>query len=182
MQQQRLSLARFFKNTKPTKMKTLAEIFYDAIKADETLKEAVKYTTPQGTTAYAIINTCFEVPPGELDNTPLPNIIITNDGFQNNQSTKDCVWESDEDTVQASVDVAASSPQEVDSLVAKVRKAIDTYITTMYTNGSAIPELQPGSPSSQGIEWDWMKPCYYQKITYQCITEKYTEDEQEKDN
>ena len=179
MQQQRLSLARFFKNTKPTKMKTLAEIFYDAIQADETLKEAVKYTTPQGTTAYAIINTCFEVPPGELDNTPLPNIIITNDGFQNNTSTKDCVWESDEDTVQASVDVAASSPQEVDSLVAKVRKAIDTYITTMYTNGYAIPELQPGSPSSQGIEWDWMKPCYYQKITYQCITEKYTEDEQE---
>ena len=179
MHEQRLSLARFFKNTKPTKMKTLAEIFYDAIQADETLKEAVKYTTPQGTTAYAIINTCFEVPPGELDNTPLPNIIITNDGFQNNTSTKDCVWESDEDAVQASVDVAASSPQEVDSLVAKVRKAIDTYITTMYTNGSAIPELQPGSPSSQGIEWDWMKPCYYQKITYQCITEKYTEDEQE---
>ena len=160
-------------------MKTLAEIFYDAIKADETLKEAVKYTTPQGTTAYAIINTCFEVPPGELDNTPLPNIIITNDGFQNNTSTKDCVWEADEDTVQASVDVAASSPQEVDNLVAKVRKAIDTYITTMYPNGNAIPELQPGSPSSQGIEWDWMKPCSYQKITYQCITEKYTEDEQE---
>ena len=163
-------------------MKTLAEIFYDAITADEIIMEAVKYTTPQGTTAYAIVNTCFEVPPGELDNTPLPNIIITNDGFQNNQSTKDCVWEADEDVVVASVDIAANSPSEVDSLVAKVRKAIDTYITTMYTNGNAIPELQPGSPSSQGIEWDWMKPCYYQKITYQCITEKYTEDEQEKDN
>ena len=112
----------------------------------------------------------------------MPNIIITNDGFQNNQSTKDCVWEADEDVVVASVDIAANSPSEVDSLVAKVRKAIDTYITTMWSNGQAIPELQPGSPSSQGIEWDWMKPCYYQKITYQCITEKYTEDEQEKDN
>ena len=170
MHEQRLSLARFFKNTKPTKMKTLAEIFYDAIQADTELMEAI---------GSRVVSTCFEVPPDELDNTPLPNIIITNDGFQNNTSTKDCVWETDEDTVQASVDVAASSPQEVDSLVAKVRKAIDTYITTMYTNGNAIPELQPGSPSSQGIEWDWMKPCYYQKITYQCITEKYTEDEQE---
>ena len=159
-------------------MKTLAEIFYDAITADEIIMEAVKYTTPQGTTAYAIVNTCFEVPPGELDNTPLPNIIITNDGFQNNQSTKDCVWEAYEDVVVASVDIAANSPSEVDSLVAKVRKAIDTYITTMWSNGQAIPELQPGSPSSHGIEWDWMKPCYYQKITYQCITEKYTEDEQ----
>ena len=163
-------------------MKTLAEIFYDAITADEIIMEAVKYTTPQGNTAYAIVNTCFEVPPGERDNTPLPNIIITNDGFQNNQSTKDCVWEADEDVVVASVDIAANSPSEVDSLVAKVRKAIDTYITTMWSNGQAIPELQPGSPSSQGIEWDWMKPCYYQKLTYQCITNKYEEDEQEENN
>lgn len=160
-------------------MKTLAEIFYDAITADEIIMEAVKYTTPQGTTAYAIVNTCFEVPPGELDNTPLPNIIITNDGFQNNQSTKDCVWEADEDVVVASVDIAANSPSEVDSLVAKVRKAIDTYITTMYTNGQAIPELQAGFPVGDDIAWDWMKPCYYQKLTYQCITKKYEEDEQE---
>ena len=151
-------------------MKTLAEIFYDAITADETLTSL---------TGGRVVSTCFEVPPDELDNTPLPNIIITNDGFQNNQSTKDCVWEADEDVVVASVDIAANSPSEVDSLVAKVRKAIDTYITTMWSNGQAIPELQPGSPSSQGIEWDWMKPCYYQKLTYQCITEKYEEDEQE---
>ena len=154
-------------------MKTLAEIFYDAITADETLTAL---------TGGRVVSTCFEVPPDELDNTPLPNIIITNDGFQNNQSTKDCVWEADEDVVVASVDIAANSPSEVDSLVAKVRKAIDTYITTMWSNGQAIPELQPGSPSSQGIEWDWMKPCYYQKLTYQCITEKYEEDEQEENN
>ena len=154
-------------------MKTLAEIFYDAITADETLTAL---------TGGRVVSTCFEVPPDELDNTPLPNIIITDDGFQNNTSTKDYVWESDEDVVTASVDIAANSPSEVDSLVAKVRKAIDTYITTMWSNGQAIPELQPGSPSSQGIEWDWMKPCYYQKLTYQCITEKYEEDEQEENN
>ena len=153
-------------------MKTLAEIFYDAIMADSELTEAV---------GGRVVSTCFEVPPDELDNTSLPNIIITNDGFQNNTSTKDCVWESDEDTVQASVDVAANSPQEVDSIVAKVRKAIDTYITTMYNNGNAIPELQPDSPSSQGIEWDWVKPCYYQRVMYQCVTTKIDDDEQESD-
>ena len=168
MQQQRHSVGFFILIRKH--MKTLAEIFYDAITADAELMEAV---------GSRVETTCFEVPPGEEDNTPLPNIIITNDGFQNNQSTKDCVWEADEDMVVASVDIAANSPSEVDSLVAKVRKAIDTYITTMWSNGQAIPELQPGSPSSQGIEWDWMKPCYYQKLTYQCITNKYEEDEQE---
>lgn len=151
-------------------MKTLAEIFYDAIQADLTLVEAV---------GGRIVSTCFEVPPDVLDNTPLPNIIVTNDGFQNNTSTKDLVWESDEDMVQASVDVAANSPQEVDRLVYLVRKAIETHITTMYNNGDEIPSLQEGSPSSQGIEWDWMGPCYHQRITYQCVQPKFTEDEQE---
>lgn len=151
-------------------MKTLAEIFYDAIQADLTIVEAV---------GGRIVSTCFEVPPDDLDNTPLPNIIVTNDGFQNNTSTKDLVWESDEDMVQASVDVAANSPQEVDRLVYWVRKAIETHITTMYNNGDEIPNLQEGSPSSQGIEWDWMSPCYHQRITYQCVQPKFTEDEQE---
>ena len=151
-------------------MKTLAEILYDAIKADCDIMTAL---------GSRVVSTCFEVPPDQEDNTDVPNIIITNDGFQNNNSNKDCVWESDEDAVQATVDIAASSPQEVDSLVAQVRKAIETYITNIYESGEEIPELQPGSPSSQGIEWDWMKPCYYQKVTYQCITKKYTEDEQD---
>ena len=154
----------------PSEMKTLAEIFYDALSADETLTAL---------TGGRIVSTCFEVPPDELDNTPLPNIIITNDGFQNNTSTKDYVWESDEDVVTASVDIAANSPSEVDSIVAKVRQAIENHIVSLYQQGGLTPQLQPGSPSSDGIAWDWAKPCYYQKINYQCISNKYTEDEQE---
>lgn len=151
-------------------MKTLAEIFYDAVQADETLMTAI---------GGRVVSTCFEVPPDQTDNTELPNIIISNDGFQNNSSTKDCVWESDEDAVQASFDVAASSPYEVDSLVARVRRAIETYIVGLYRSGHVTPELQQGSPSSQGIEWDWVKPCYHQTVTYQCVTQSGIYDEQE---
>lgn len=115
-----------------------------------------------------IVSTCFEVPPTDEDNTPLPNIIITDDGFQNQQTTKDCVWESAEDRVQVGVDIAAASPDEVKRLVRKVRSAVEQYIDTMYTIGEDIPELE--SLSSDGLSWDWMKPCYYQKLTYQCIT------------
>ena len=150
-------------------MRTLAEIFYDAITADETL------TTLTGG---RVKSTCFEVPPGDDDNTPLPNIVITNDGFQNNNGTKDTVWEDDEDVVMATVDVAASSPNQVDSIVAKVRQVIEAHIVSLYQQGQPTPQLQSGFPSSDGIAWDWMKPCYYQKITYQCISQKYTEDEQ----
>ena len=168
MHEQRLSLARFFKNTKPTKMKTLAEIFYDAIKADSDLMETI---------GNRVVSTCFEIPPTDEDNTPLPNIIITFDGFQNQQTTKDCVWEAAEDRVQVGVDIAASSPDEVKQLVRKVRKAVETYIGTLYTQGEVIPELE--SLSSDGIAWDWMKPCYYQRLNYQCITNADIDDEQD---
>lgn len=140
-------------------MKQVDEIIYDALMADEALVAAV---------GSRIVSTCFEVPPTDEDNTPLPNIIITDDGFQNQQSTKDCVWESAEDRVQVGVDIAAASPEEVKRLVRKVRSAVEQYIDTMYTSGEDIPELE--SLSSDGLSWDWMKPCYYQKLTYQCIT------------
>lgn len=149
-------------------MKTLAEIFYDAITADAELMEAV---------GSRVETTCFEVPPGEDDNTPLPNIIITNDGFQNNTSTKDYVWESAEDVVQASVDVAAGSHEEVEMLISKVRQAIENHIVSLYNQGEDIPQLQQGYPQANELAWDWMKPCYYQAIVYQC-TLKLHNDEQ----
>ena len=160
-------------------MKTLAEIFYDAIMADSDVLDAISFITPTGNEDYAIKSTCFEVPPGELDNTPLPNIIISDDGFVNSHSTKDVVWESDEDVVQATVDIAACSPDEVSVLVAKVRKAIENHICSMYASGQDTPQLQEGFPTSQGIEWDWAKPCYFQKIVYQCVTTKFEDDDKE---
>ena len=149
-------------------MKAVDEIIYDAICADAALMEAI---------GSRVVSTCFEVPPAEADNTHLPNIIVTDDGFQNQTGTKDCVWESGEDRVQVTVDVAADSPKEVKQIVRKVRKAVETYIGTLYTQGEDIPELE--NLSSDGIAWDWMKPCYYQRLTYQCITKADIDDEQE---
>ena len=150
-------------------MKSLAEIFYDAIMADSELTEAV---------GNRVTSTCFEIPPDEKDNTELPNIIVTNDGFQNNNSTKDYVWESPEDVVQATIDIAAVSDGDVERLVKMTRHAIENYIVAMYQSGQATPQLQEGYPTSKGIEWDWMKPCYYQKVMYQCVTTKIDDDEQ----
>ena len=158
-------------------MKQVDEIIYDAIKADSDLMAQLAYVKPNGETGYAVVSTCFEVPPEELDNTPLPNIIITDDGFQNQQTTKDCVWEAAEDRVQVGVDVAASSPDEVKSLIRKVRRVVESYIGTMYAQGKDIPELE--SLSSDGLAWDWMKPCYFQRLTYSCTTQSDIDNEQE---
>ena len=138
-------------------MKTVDEIIYDAITADETL---------MALTGGRVVSTCFEVPPTEDDNTPVPNIIISDDGFQAEIFTKDDIWDSDTDRVQATVDIAASSPAEVKQLVKAVRKAVNDYIHTMYESGQDIPSLQ--SLTSDGVQLDWMKPCYYQKLYYTC--------------
>ena len=149
-------------------MKQVDEIIYDAIRADAALMEAI---------GSRVVSTCFEVSPTEADNTPLPNIIVTDDGFQNQQTTKDCLWEAGEDRVQVGVDVAAESPREVQRLIRMVRRAVERYVAQMYTQGEDIPELE--QLSSNGLAWDWTKPCYYQQLTYQCITNADTDNGQE---
>lgn len=146
-------------------MKTVDELIYEAIVADESLMHII---------GGRVVSTCFEVPPTEDDNTPLPNIIITDDGFQNNVTTKDCVWEGGEDQVQVTVDIAAASPSEVKQIMRKVRKAVEVYMASL---GSGMPTLV--NFSSGELAWDWMKPCYYKPLIYQCITNADIDDEQE---
>ena len=146
-------------------MKQVDELIYEAIQADEAIMTAI---------GGRVVSTCFEVPPGEDDNTPIPNIIITDDGMQNNVTTKDCVWEGGEDQVQVTVDIAAASPSEVKQLMRMVRKAIEVYMASL---GSAMPELV--SLTAGELAWDWMKPCYYKPLIYQCKTKADIEDEQE---
>jgi ABC-type nitrate/sulfonate/bicarbonate transport system substrate-binding protein len=141
-------------------MIALDEILFNALRSDAILMEDV---------GGRIVSTCFEVGPDEVDNTPLPCIIVMDDGLQNNPDTKDCEWEAYEDRVTASVEVDAESPKAVKALIRKVRHAIADYIQTLYNEGEEIPELE--SIVSNGIAWDWMKPCHHSTLTYNCIIE-----------
>ena len=140
-------------------MKQVDEIIYDSIRADEEIMTAI---------SGHVVSTCFEVSPTDADNTPLPYIIVTDDGFQNQVESKDDGWEGTEDRVSVGVEVAAESPQDVKSLIKMVRQSVASYIEQMYDDGEDTPELD--SLSSDGLAWDWTKPCYYQRLTYQCIT------------
>ena len=139
-------------------MMELDEILYNALRADADLMAAVDDR---------VESTCFEVSPEEQDNTPLPCIIVTDDGLTNEPGTKDTEWESDEDRVQASIEVDAESPKAVKQLLRMVRRAVSDHIAQMADNGEDIPCLQ--SVQTSGVAWDWMKPCYHGTITYQCI-------------
>lgn len=143
----------------------LDEILYNALVADATL------------TAYIggqdrITSTCFEVSPDEQDNTPVPCIIVTDDGFQATDTNKDVVWEPSEDNVQASVEVDAESPKEVKKIIRMVRKAIANYVKTMTDDVPYLTNVQ-----SNGVAWDWMKPCYHSTVSYQCIVDNDYDDE-----
>lgn len=130
-------------------------IIYNAICADADLMEAI------GT---RVKSTCFEVSPDEQDNTPLPYIIVTDDGFRMQPNNKDCVWEGTEDQWQATVIVSADSPNEVQQLIKSVRRAVENYVVALYQAGEQIPTLE--SLQASQLAWDWTKPCYYQELTY----------------
>lgn len=141
-------------------MKHLDEIIFDAIMADADLVAAVG--GPE-----QIESTCFEVSPlDEQDNTPVPYLLVMNDGLQNNVTTKDYVWEGPEDSVTATVEIAGREPREVTRLLKMVRRAVERYIVAMNSMGEPTPQLE-GLQAGQ-LQWDWEKPCYYQHLTYTC--------------
>ena len=140
-------------------MNPLDEILYNALRADTDLMQAV---------CSHIVSTCFEVGPDEVDNTPLPCIIVTDDGWQNQPETKDTEWEGMEDHVSASIEVDGRSPKEVKQLLKMCRKAVAQHIATLDDQEAydEIPQLD--SVQASQLAWDWMKPCYHQVLTYQC--------------
>lgn len=150
-------------------MKAIDEIIYEALKADDQLTSV---------TDGRIFSTCIEVPPTDKDNTGLPYIIVTDDGFQNQDTTKDYLWEGVEDSVQASIEISAESPKEVKRLAKLCRKAVTAYIVEMANQGKGIPYL--ANLSGNGVAWDWTKPCYYTTIKYNCTinVDNYEQEEE----
>lgn len=141
------------------------EIFYNALRRSEAVTAA---------TGGRIYSTCVEVPPMEQDNTPLPYVIITFDGLQNDGLTKDD-YEGDTDTVSISIEVSAESRRQVGELARLIRQTVRDYLRNIDEDSDDYP-LCPDDYqlSASGVAWDWTKPCYYQTMTYKCSTKNDT--------
>ncbi len=149
-------------------MLRLDKLLFDAITADAELMQAV---------GGRVKSTCFEVSPDEQDNTPLPYILILDEGKQPVQTTKDDEWMPSQWRVGAGVEVGAKSPNEVDALVMKAMKAVANHISTLASQGEEIPYLNEGFPQTQGVNWEWTKPCYFDVAHYQCDVTNTNEDD-----
>lgn len=146
--------------------KELTDILLAAIEANDEL------VTITGSRVY---DTANEVPSWQDDNTPLPYLVVIENVSQNEQATKDSVWEGDTDHCNASIIICAETPDKVRSMRRKVRKAVKDYIVSMADQGETIPYLT--ASSNEGVAWDDMKPCYNDAIHYQCDMDVQTPSE-----
>lgn len=165
-------------------MLRLDKILFDALTADDELTALCGYVAPSASCPAGkparIKSTCFEVAPDKEDNTPLPYILVLDEGKAPSQTTKDDEWMPGLWRVSAGVEVGAKSPNEVDAIIMKAMRVIANYIATLASQGEAIPYLYEGAPQTQGVAWDWMKPCYFDVAHYQCDI-NYTEDDDQEE-
>lgn len=120
-----------------------------------------------------IYNTAITAPDEDLDNAPLPYVIVTFDDLQTISETKDDDYDSDEDLVHIGITVAAKTREQLGTLMPLIRSAIAGYFRDNYGSSAdadfvLIPESTTMSASA--IQYDPLKPCFWQTLTYACDT------------
>ena len=139
-------------------------IFIAALSASEDIMEA---------TGGRIYGTAIPLPDEDADNAPVPYLIVTFDGLNNDVDSKDDEMESDTDKVNISIEVVGETLAKLHELTQAVRDTVRDYLAT---NDTDITEYQFGA---QAIQYDSLKPCYWQVLTYQCDVENLMNDEQD---
>ena len=153
-------------------------IFVSALQSNSDLLEKLtEYIDDDDTTVIEetprLYGTAIGLPDEDADNVPVPYVIVTFDGLTNDQGTKDDRYESEYDTVNIGVTVSANTLDDLHTLTQMVR---DTILSYLRTTDTAILDYQF---AAQQIQYDSMKPCYWQVLTYQCDVNNTYDDEQE---
>lgn len=147
-------------------MSLLTDIaFISALQQDEVLLGMLQ--------AGDVYNTSIALPDENLDNAPLPYIIVSYDGMVNDQQTKDDL-EGPTDTVDVTIEIAAKTRRELGIIAARVRKTVHDFFSQKWdgTIDDDLAELIPDDYqlTASGVQYDSLKPCYWQTLGYQCDT------------
>lgn len=139
------------------------KVFYNALRSNADLMTQV---------GGRIESTSIPVPDEEFDNVPVPYVIITFDGLQNEGFTKDNSFEGDTDRVQVGIVVAADTRDDLGDIMQAIRAIIIAYFEDGENHTYDDYDLVPNSYtfSAGQIGYDPDKPCYYQTLTYNCDT------------
>lgn len=172
------------------------KIFVEALKADNTFMTAI------GNRLYG---TTIPVPDTSLDNVSVPYCIVTFDGLNNTETTKDDPYESDYDVVNIGIELTANNREQLGIFAKEVRKHIHNefawvlrYAELRDSGDDALEtsdefrlmvmrdyeEIINDIPmwyqfTADAVQYDSMKPCYWQTLRYQCEVHRPENDEQE---
>ena len=122
-----------------------------------------------------VYNTAIALPDEEAENAPLPYIIVSFDGLNNQDTTKDDAFESESDSVQIGITICTGEREELGEMAVAVRTTIREYFREHYGDVGTDMDfaLIPDdiTLNAQGVQYDSMKPCFWQVLNYQCDTD-----------
>lgn len=139
-------------------------IFVDALQSNAALVERV---------GGRIYGTAIPLPDEDADNVPVPYLIVTFDGMNNDAGTKDNMYESNYDRVNIGVEVVGETLTKLHEVAQAVRDTIWNYFVN---NRTAVEDY---TFTADAIQYDSMKPCYWQVLRYQCDVYNIEDDEQD---
>lgn len=118
-----------------------------------------------------IYNTAIPMPEEDADNVSAPYIIVAFNGFANSDTTKDSEYDGMTDNVQIGITITAITRPQLAALAIMVRKVIREFFFNLPDNDEEYT-LVPLDYilSAQPVQYDEDKPCYWQVLTYQCVT------------
>jgi len=122
-----------------------------------------------------VYNTAIALPDEKADNAEVPYIIVSYDGLNNTDTTKDSSYEGLTDTVTIGMEIAAKTRTQLAALAIIARQTIETYFQQHAGNPQDEDyDLIPNSYTlaAQPVQYDSMKPCFWQRLTFTCDTNK----------
>lgn len=139
------------------------KVFFNALKSNAQLVQDV---------GGRIYSTAIPTPDDELLNEPVPYIIVTYDGLQNEGWTKDNSFEGNNDKVNIGILVAAEDRESLGVLMEDIRKTVIEYFEDTVGHVKEDYDLVPDeySLTASAIQYDSLKPCFWQSLNYACDT------------
>ena len=171
-------------------------LFVDILSSDSQLMAAV------GNRLYS---TAIPLPEEQLENVPLPYIIVTFDGLNNDAETKDNPYEGDYDQVQIGITVCAVNREMLATLTENIRRTILREVTwarrfmnladneervmddsnsfrlKVWGDYEGMIHMIPVDFrfSAQAVQFDSLAPCFWQVLNYSCDVLHDTDEEDE---
>lgn len=114
-----------------------------------------------------LYGTAVPLPEKDLDNEPVPYVVVAFNGLSNGGQTKDNPYEGDSDEVQIGITVTAKTLDELHELAVLIRQRVSAYFTA-HVDEDLVP--MGYQFTADAIQYDSQKPCYWQTLRYICDT------------